>query len=513
MTANKLTRRDFLKLLPLPLLLNAGHRLGGLNSFRHEQGSPVTNLPNILILVFDTFSAKHISLFGYPRNTTPNLSKFADQATVFHRHYAGGNFTVPGTASLFTGVYPWSHRGLHLYGTVKSDYINRNMFAAFADDYFISTYTHNALVMDLFDQFHRYLDQLIPMRDLAVRSEAITEKLFPNDYATSFWGERVVRGTGLDIPSSLFLSLSSIARDFSSETPEDLEKIYHEQFPQGLPTHTIGFYFLLEDAIDWINEQISSIPQPFLGYYHLLPPHEPYRTRQEFIGQFTDGWIPQKKPILRFSQGRTEGELNLKRRNYDEYIAYVDAEFGRLYDHLDSSGILENTYVIVTSDHGQLFERGIHGHLTSTLYDPIINIPLMISRPGKKKREDVFVPTSCVDLLPTLLHLTGKTIPDWCEGQLLPTFGETQHNPDRKIFAVEAKSNPKLGPLEKFTVAMISERYKLITYFGYSSRKETHELYDLFNDPDEMQDLSKTDQRLASELREELAVKLSEINY
>jgi arylsulfatase A-like enzyme len=174
---------------------------------------------------------------------------------------------------------------------------------------------------------------------------------------------------------------------------------------------------------------------------------------------------------------------------------------------------LENTYVIITSDHGQLFERGIHGHLTSTLYDPIINIPLLISRPGKKKREDVFVPTSCVDLLPTLLHLTGKTIPDWCEGRILPTFGELRHNPDRKIFAVEAKSNPKLGPLEKFTVAMIGERYKLITYFGYDSRKETHELYDLINDPDEMQDLSKTDQHLASELKEELAVKLSESNY
>jgi arylsulfatase A-like enzyme len=513
MTADELSRRGFLKLLALTLLLNSGHRFGNLDSIRYERGTPATNLPNILILVFDAFSAKHLSFFDYHRYTTPNLSKFANRATVFHRHYAGGNFTLPGTASLLTGVYPWSHRGLHLYGTLRSEYIDRNIFAAFAEDYYITTYTHNALVMNLFNQFQRHLDQLIPLRNLAVRSEAVTDLLFPNDYATSFWAERVVRGTGLDMPSSLFLSLFKIAKNFSPDTPQDLVKIYNDLYPRGLPTHTIGFYFLLEDAIDWIKTQVTSMPQPFLGYYHLLPPHEPYRTRREFIGLFSDGWKPAKKPILRFSQGKLEGELNVRRRNYDEYIAYVDAEFGRLYDHLDRSGILENTYVIVTSDHGQLFERGIHGHLTSTLYDPVIHIPLLISRPGKKERQDVFEPTSCVDLLPTLLHLAGKTVPDWCEGDLLPTFGKMSSDPDRMIFAVEAKSNPKMGPLEKYTIAMIESRYKLISYFGYGSRREAYELYDLHNDPEERQDLFETKQRVAAELKEKLAVKLSENNH
>ena len=512
MTAGKLSRRDFLKILGLAILLNSRHPFSGLNSIRYDHEAQGTNLPNILILVFDAFSAKHISFLDYHRNTTPNLNKFAGRATVFHRHYAGGNFTVPGTASLLTGVYPWSHRGFHLYGTLKPEYVDRNIFAAFAEDYFITAYTHNALVMNLFEQFAKHLDQLIPMRDLAIRSEAVTDRLFPDDYATSFWAERVVRGTGLDMPSSLFLSLLKVAEDFSPDTPQDLALTYSDLYPQGLPTHTVGFYFLLEDAIDWIKTQVTSMPRPFLGYYHLLPPHEPYRPRKEFIGLFADGWKPAEKPILRFSQGTSEGVLNIRRRNYDEYLAYVDAEFGRLYDHLDRSGILETTYVIVTSDHGQLFERGIHGHLTSTLYDPVINIPLLISRPGVKERQDVFSLTSCVDLLPTLLHLTGKTIPDWCEGQILPTFGNTHSDPDQRIFVVEAKSNPKIGPLGKYTLAMIRERYKLISYVGYGSYRDVFELYDLQNDPDEIQDLSQTEPRIAEELLEQLAVVLSEKN-
>ena len=65
--------------------------------------------------------------------------------------------------------------------------------------------------------------------------------------------------------------------------------------------------------------------------------------------------------------------------------------------------MLDDTYVIVTSDHGEMFERGIRGHVTPTLYEPVIRVPLLIAKPGQREREDVYAPTSCVDLLPTLL--------------------------------------------------------------------------------------------------------------
>ena len=499
------SRRDFLKLLSLLPLLTLKSSFPKLGFSPLEQ----QELPNFLILIFDTFSAPHMSLHGYPRSTTPNFSRFAQRATVFHRHYASGNFTMPGTASLLTGVYPWSHRGLHLFGMVEESCDDRNIFSALAEDYYISTYTHNPIVQGLFDQFERHLDQTTPMGDLAILSESLSEELFPHDFTLSFWGERLLRGSGAESPASLFLSL--IGKDFHSFTPEELREQYKAQFPRGLPNNTFGMFFILEAAMAWIQEQALNLPRPFLGYYHLFPPHEPYQTRREFVDMFDDSWRPQPKPVQAFPQNRSEVYLAEKRRHYDEYIAYVDSEFGHLYDNLEASGVLENTYLIVSSDHGQLFERRIHGHVTPTLYEPILRIPLLIAKPGQKEREDIYAPTSSVDLLPTLLHLAGRPIPEWSEGAVLPGLGGVSMD-ERSIYALEAKENPRLTPLEIGTLAWIQGRYKITRYFGYPGREDDLELYDLLNDPEEREDLSASNEKIVSGLRGEIIAKLDEVN-
>jgi arylsulfatase A-like enzyme len=516
----RISRRDFLKLASLLALLEIQSRISLPRASNPRSAGatrqagaddPPGPLPNLLILVFDTLSAHHLSLFGYQRQTTPNLARFAQRATVYHRHYAAGNFTVPGTASLLTGVYPWSHRGFHLFGTVAEGYYDRNIFSLLNADYFITAYTHNPLVMDLFDQFKAHMDLVTPMEKLAVLSESLAGHLFPNDYFASFWGERTVRGSGLGMPSSLFLSFTKIARDFDPFTPDYLMRTYADLYPAGLPNHPTGLFFLLEDTIDWIASQVLETPQPFLGYFHLLPPHEPYKPRVEFLDSFLDGWKPPLKPKLRFSQGYPQASLELNHQRYDEYIAYVDSEFGRLLDSLDRSGILNNTVFILTSDHGQLFERGIHGHVTSTLYEPLIHVPLLVSLPGQSQRDDIYAPTSNVDILPTLLHLAGRPIPDWTEGQVLPGVGENPPDYERSIYAVEAKTNPKIGPLETATISIVKERQKLVRYLGYKPGMDEVEMYDLLDDPEELHDLSKTERQPSADLKAELAARLAQV--
>jgi arylsulfatase A-like enzyme len=514
----KLSRREFLKLLMLLPLLKASSKT---DFFGREYGAhPSPNQPgqanarpNFIILLFDTLSAEHLSLFGYSRQTTPNLARFAERATVFHQHYAAGNFTLPGTASLLTSVYPWTHRGLHVLGTVKEEFANKNLFSELADDYFIQTYTHNMLVMSLFQQFQQNLDQLVLPNELAILNEPLTDFLFPEDYYASFWGERVYRGSGADLPGSLFLSFRPLfAEDFHPFTPEALKEKYGELFPHGLPNNSLGLFFKLEDSIDWIQTQANSLPQPFLGYFHLLPPHEPYKTRHDFVDRFDDGWRPIVKPESVFSLGMSQDDLNLRRQWYDEYIAYADAEFGRLIDNLERNGALENTYFILTTDHGQLFERGIHGHVTSTLYQPLLHIPLLIARPGQKERVDVTIPTSCIDVLPTVLHLAGKQPPDWAQGQILPTFGGPEAGSERSLFALEAKNNPKMAPLRIGSVVMIKNGHKIVRYFGFGSRRDGYELYDVQNDPEEMNDLYEQRQNLTQVMKTELDAKLQQVN-
>lgn len=511
MQTPKLSRREFLKLLALAGIAGAGSPL-----YSMHRSSPSKNtrsgasLPNIVILVLDTLSAHHLSFLGYKRETTPNMARFAERATVFHKHYAGGNFTVPGTASLLTGTYPWSNYALHLFGSVRDKYVERNIFHALAENYTITAFTHNYLVMGLLNQFQEDLDRVTLPKDLAILSGSFADRLFPDDFLASIWGERVIRGSGSELPGSLFLSF--LEDNVHSNTPRELKHQYGERFPRGVPNNTMGVFFLLEDAIDWIQEEVAKVPQPFLGYFHLFPPHEPYMTRNEYVDIFDDGWQPEPKPVHAFPQSKSDEFLNLRRRHYDEYLAFVDAEFGRLLDFLERMGILDNTYFILTSDHGQLFEREIHGHVTSTLYEPLIHVPLLISKPGRTEREDVTTPTSCVDLLPTLLNIAGKPVPDWCEGKILPSFDTSNSSSDRNIYAVEAKQNPRSAPLKMGTISMMAGQYKLIRYFGYRAKMDDYELYDLQNDPEEYEDLYDSRRNFASDLKGELIARLNDAN-
>lgn len=215
-----------------------------------------------------------------------------------------------------------------------------------------------------------------------------------------------------------------------------------------------NFNFLLKESISWIAAQTAAQPEPYLSYFHLLPPHEPYTTRADYIDLFKDdGYEPIYKPThpLADQERSREDELAL-RRGFDEYLAFVDAEFDRLMGMLEQSGQLDNTIVILTSDHGEMFERGIYFHMVPSFHKPLIHIPLLIFTPGQTGRTDIHGLTSTVDVLPTLLHLTGKPVPAWMEGQLLPPYNPSP-DPERMVFSADLRHNPKDGPIVNGTHA------------------------------------------------------------
>ncbi|OGO14953.1 MAG: hypothetical protein A2Z14_05435 [Chloroflexi bacterium RBG_16_48_8] len=108
--------------------------------------------------------------------------------------------------------------------------------------------------------------------------------------------------------------------------------------------------------------------------------------------------------------------------------------------------------------------------------------------------------------------MTGQSIPEWIEGVVLPPFKDDVSHGDRSIFAIEAKSNPKFSPLVKGTVAMIKGDYKLIYYVGYEGHDGVFELYDLESDPEELNDLYSSRKSTASELENELLLKIKVVN-
>jgi arylsulfatase A-like enzyme len=499
----KLSRRDFLKTASLfSLAAMTSSSWFPFQSFKRQDSRP-----NVILMIFDAMTARDLSLYGFRRQTTPNFERFAERATVFHNHTSGGNYTTPGTATILTGTYPWTHRAINQGGLILRKHVTHNLFSAFDPSYRKFAFAQNLWADYLISQFEKDVDvHLLP------GSFSLTDKswgrFFPNDLDASSRALDDFLFKTNDMPGSLLLGPLE-KQLFLYRLARTSDKGYSRGLPHDV---TNPKYFRVEDVFNGISAQLQELnaSAPFLAYAHFYTPHEPYRPRSEFENRFDDNWRADPKPVSRFTDGSTENNLQTRRVNYDEYIANVDFEFGKMMDNLSAQGVLDNTIVMVTSDHGQLFERGIHGHTTPLLFDPVIHVPLFVLLPGQTTRQDVYMPTSNTDLVPTLLHLTGQPVPEWCEGVVLPTLGGVD-DAQRPVFSVEAKSNSAFAPLKKTTISMRRGPHKLIYYSGYSG-DPWFELYDMDADFEELNDLYPSAPSFAANLREELLTALDQSN-
>lgn len=487
-----LTRREFLKLMTLTSLCYAVPK----QASSLQLGQQNSSQENILVIVFDAWSATHLSCNGYARQTTPNIDRLAHKAVVYHNHYAGGHFTTPGTTSLLTGTHSWRHRAFNFYPTLDADLVSGNLFSAF-DQHYRFAYSHNPLVDHLLQQFLADLEKFEPWEKLYFEPNSL-QALFKSDHdiASVSW-QRAMQLEDDGYAYSLFISR------FLEKRKAKRLAAYDGLFPRGVPNSEGDSFFVLEHGIDWLFDLTQTVPQPFLGYYHFLPPHDPYFTRQDFFNYFQkDGFIPPEKPTSIF-RNTSPAYLKTQRRWYDESILYIDAEFARLYQQLERSGRLENTWVVLTSDHGELFERGIGGHSVPLFYNPLIKIPLVIFPPGQKERIDVHARTSAADILPTLLTLSGQEVPAWAEGVILPPF---RNNPvptaGRDLSTVQVDRVVD-GEIKAATSMIMQDNYKTTWLFGYDELEtgsEIIELYDLEVDPEELHDLSADKKEIAADM-------------
>jgi len=464
-----------------------------------------------------------MSLHGYQRETMPNLTKLAEHAVVYHNHYAGGNYTTPGTASLLTGTHPWKHRAFQPGGRIPENIVQNNIFSAF-DKYYRLTYSHNLWVNLLLRQFKDKLETYIPKgkyflasdrtnpdQGFVFNSDTVIPTLFENDedIALVSW-IRALESNEEGYAYSLFFSplYEQYRKNYYAKRYADIEAL----FPRGIPRDDYDM-FLLERAIEGIGGLLTVAPQPFLGYFHFWPPHAPYNTHIDFTGRFkADGLIPPSKPLDLFGD---DGSKTKHRTEYDEYILYVDREFGRFYDQLRDNGLMENTWLVLTSDHGEMFERGIEGHRTPVLYEPVIRVPLIIFEPGRESRTDIYENTSAVDILPTLLHVTGQQPAKWTEGSILPPYTSEQQEKNESVYVVHADKNEQFAPLTIATISIRKGDYKLMYFIGYKelgANSERIELYNVKDDPEELNDIFDVERDIGMVLLNELKEKLNEVN-
>jgi len=489
-----INRRDFLKLMAaIPASMALSKALSTLSEPRQTLSSP-----HIIVIVLDALTARNMSLYGYPRQTTPNIERFAERCNVYHSHYSAGTFTTAGVASLLTGTYPWTHRAINIKGLIARDRYTRNVFKLFESHYNRVAFTQNRLANYIVSQFDESIDQHLPIKSFSELELYITDVGF-SDYLVKFRSLDDFLLRVSPTQGSLLLGTFNKYRK---------ENAFQKVITNNLQYNREELIFDIRHVFEGLESHVVDLDSASLCYFHLLPPHDPYIPTKEFRGLFNDDWKPVAKPKHPLENIQSNQFLNEERLKYDQFIATTDSALGAFLDEFEKAGLLENSYVILTSDHGESFERGYLGHAGPLVYDPGIHIPLLISAPGQSTRRDFHSVTNSVDLVPTILNISGFESPDWCEGEVLPGYGG-QPDDTRATFSMDIKLASAFGDLSPITIAMHQGDYKIIYYKGYGTKdspynKGLFELYNLKDDPEEMDDLINIETAIAQQMQEHL---------
>jgi arylsulfatase A-like enzyme len=409
-------------------------------------GQTAATRPNILLIVMDATRAKNLSCYGYNRPTTPNLERFAERCVVYERAISAAGWTLPGHASIFTGLYPSRHG---------------------ADDQ------------------HKYLVHNYP---------TMAEQLRSQGYCTlAFCGNAYVGpATGLDRGFEWFNS------DFGS-LPTSLRKIsckINNGFARVLGQRDSGARYT-NKQIKSALRQLRNDERPFFMFVHYGEPHAPYRPPERYNRYLPNGVPLREAKRVNQNQWKYFADLapmdkqdfEILTALYDGEITYLDARVAEVLQWFEESGMLDRTMVIITADHGEnVGDHQMMGH-AYCLYDTLLHVPLIIhyprgvATPGRLEHQ-----VQTLDLLPTILAMLGDTSSETYRSlQGYDLLSSTRHD-----FTIAEQAHPDLTTFYKEFPGVDVSRYnralKMIRTDGYKyiwGSDGDHELYDLQADPDE----------------------------
>lgn len=379
---------------------------------------------NLILISVDTLRSDHLGTYGYERATSPFIDELAARGTVFERAYSTGSWTIPSHASMMTGLYPRRH------GMRRGARTGRT-----------------AIPADV---------------------ETLAEAFQRGGFATS------------GISNMLYLSKQNgFHRGFGSWS-----RIGPAQGPGGSMSD-ISFR-----ALDWVDENPGESFFMFLHVYDVHSDYHPLKNyRRMFAGRY-DGPVVDgvEKPLKDHRKGHIKlGPADAKHLVdlYDAEIRQFDAGLRRFFALLAAAGVLDDTAVVITADHGEEFlEHGdfLHGR---TLYEELVRVPWIMVGPCVPAAR-VEAPVSLVDVLPTALALMGVEQPAGIDGLDVSTWSQESAAPSDRPLYLEADEWYGIEEGE-FRRAVVHGGRKL-----HLDGKTGHtEVYDLGSDPGEHTNLAE----------------------
>ncbi len=344
---------------------------------------------NVLLLTIDSLRADHLRAYGYDRSHTPNIDDLLSNGVKFESAFATGPGTTPSFPAMLTGTLPLSYGGL---GPLTDD---RPRVAEQLGDAGLRTggFQCNPFLSEHFnydrgfDEFEDYQNPLM----------GIATKIFP-------------RGIELNNPK-----LAAI--DDRLHLTDAIKKTY--QLVAGKPRPYVSAEVVTDDVLSFLD----STDEPFfcwgqfMDVHHPCHPPEPYRREFDVEDVSQSDVSEWYSDLLGDPEALTDEEIDKMLRLYDAAIAYVDDQVGRIVEHLRESGRFEDTLVVLTSDHGELFgEHGQYGK-PERMYDELLHVPLVVVNGSDHFDDAADDLVSLLDVPPLVHDALGADVPDAYEGR------------------------------------------------------------------------------------------------
>lgn len=419
-----------------------------------ESISTNKKLPSIIFISFDSLNTFHMSLYGYPRKTTPRLDEFAKESFVFD-HMKSNSDSTEYSLPCILGKY--NRQGM------PYDKIDLPTFAS-----------------ELGDLGYRQR-VFISFKNISTTSAGFTERCILTRFDQTSLARTLFRGNNEKNFRWLSAFVSQDKRFFYLLAQKDPRDFGGAEFQP----------YATELTFERIVKTLKDGTGPSFVWAHIWEPHNPYIVPQPYLTRF----------------GRTIIDL------YDGSILYLDSSFGNLVDTLKKEGLYDNAIIVVTSDHGEAHAEENHAglvtvfHISDWLNESVTSIPLLIHLPSQKIRKNPHTFAEHVDLAPTIISLIGEKVPQWMEGESLIPYMQDENSLSKKIkicvpyayFARNEKYLDKKPALWAFGNAEIINafcyRYKfcwLQTYTANPGNKKFinqpesviyYGIYDMFQDP------------------------------